>query len=415
MKHTFLLSTLLLILAPAVRAEDWREYRGPTGQGLYAGKGLATEWSTTKNVVWKQPIPGHGWSSPVVQDGRIYLTTAVPIGAGKTPDQSLRALCLDAATGKPLWTTEVFLQDGKKAPAIHAKNSHASPSPLIKGKHLFVHFGHQGTACLDLDGNVVWGNTELRYAPVHGNGGSPIWADGRLVFCADGGDKRFIVALDPDSGKVVWKTDRTSPASRKFSFGTPLLITVDGKQQIVNPASDVVTAYDPKDGTELWRVKYDGYSVIPRPVAGHGLVFLSTGYDSPRMLAIRTDGTGDVTKSHVAWSMTKAAPHTPSPLLVGDELYTVSDSGMASCVNARTGKVHWQKRVEGAYSASPFYGDGKIYLQSEQGLCTVLRAGTKYEVLAENALAEKTFASYAAADGALYVRTEGNLYRIQAK
>jgi outer membrane protein assembly factor BamB len=396
------------------QAEDWPEFRGPTGQGHYAGTGLPTEWSATKNVVWKQAIPGKGWSSPIIQDGRIYLTTAVPVEGGKARDQSLRALCLDAANGKLCWQTEVFQQDGKKAPGIHTKNSHASPTPLTDGRHLYVHFGHQGTACLDLDGNVVWRSTEVRYAPVHGNGGTPVLVDGRLVFAADGGDQQFAVALNPATGKVQWKTDRLCEAVKRFSFGTPLVITVNGQRQIVSPATDAVMAYDPESGKELWRVPYEGYSVVPRPVHGHGMVFLSTGYEQPRLLAIRVEGE-EAAKPRMVWSTAKAAPHTPSPLLVGDELYTVSDDGIASCLDARTGEVHWKERVEGTYSASPLYAEGRVYVQNEAGLGTVLRAGKAFEVLAENALNERTLASYAAADGALYIRTEGRLYRIQAK
>jgi outer membrane protein assembly factor BamB len=404
----------VFFIASTAHAEDWPEFRGPAGQGHYAGKGLPIEWSTTKNVVWKQAIPGRGWSSPIVLDGRIYLTTAVPVEGSK--DQSLQALCLDAKTGKIVWQKEVFLQDGKKAPGIHKKNSHASPTPLTDGRRLYVHFGHQGTACLDLDGNVVWRNTELRYEPVHGNGGSPILVGDRLVFAADGYDKQLLIALQRDTGKLAWKTDRNSKAYKKFSFGTPLLITVDGKQQIISPAADAVIAYEPKQGRELWRVTYeDGYSIIPRPVFGHGMIFFSTGFDSPLLMAVRVDGSGDVTGTHVAWKMGKGAPLTPSPLLVGSELYTVSDGGIATCVDAKTGKVRWQERLEGGFSASPFYAEGRVYFQSEAGLTTVVRAGKQFEQLAQNTLDEKTFASYAAADGALFIRTERHLYRIGAK
>jgi outer membrane protein assembly factor BamB len=398
------------ILSPPAWGENWPEFRGPTSQGHYEGKGLPLEWGPTKNVRWKQAIPGKGWSSPIIQDGRIYLTTAVAVAPGKTKEMSLDALCLDEATGKILWQTRVFLQEAK-APNIHSKNSHASPTPLTDGKRLYVHFGHQGTACLDFKGKVLWRNTELRYAPVHGNGGSLGWADGRLVFSCDGGDKQFIAALDPETGKVAWKVDRKTEAPKRFSFSTPLLITAAGQRQIVSPGSDVVTAHDPADGHELWRVKYTGYSVIPRPVFGHGLVFLSTSYDRPTVLAIRVDGA----KSEVAWTLTKGAPHTPSLLLVGDELYMVSDGGLASCVDARTGKVHWQERVQGQYSASPTYADGRIYFQSEDGVTTVVKAGTTFEQLAQSKLNERTFASYALADGAIFLRTEGHLYRFQTK
>jgi outer membrane protein assembly factor BamB len=236
------------------------------------------------------------------------------------------------------------------------------------------------------------------------------------VFAIDGGDKQLMVGLDRDSGKVLWKTDRKCTAVKKFSFGTPLLIAVDGKRQVVCPASHAVIAHDPADGKELWRVTHDGYSTVPRPVFGHGMVFLSTGYGAAVVMAIKVDGAaGDVTGSHVVWSAKKGGPHTPSLLLVGDELYMVSDSGLASCLDALTGKVHWSERVGGGFSASPFYADGKIYLQSEQGVTTVLRAGTTYESLATSKLGERTFACYAVADGAIYLRTESKLYRLQAK
>lgn len=403
---------LFFASATAAPAENWPEFRGPSGQGIYLGKNLPIEWSTTKNVAWVKPIPGKGWSSPIIQDGRIYLTSAVPIEDSK--DLSLQAICLDAESGKQLWQTELFRHAANAK--IHSKNSHASPTPITDGKRLFVHFGHQGTACLDLDGKVLWRNTSLRYNPVHGNGGSPILVGDRLVLSTDGADKQLIYALNTSDGKIAWKTDRKCEASNGFSFSTPLLIEVNGKKQIVSPASDAVMAYDPANGAEIWRVKFTGYSVIPRPVFGHGMVFISTSYNTPSVLAIKVDGAaGDVTKSHVVWTAKKGAPHTPSLLLVGDELYMVSDNGLASCLDARTGKVHWSERVDGGFSASPFYADGKIYLQSEKGVTTVLRAGTKYEVLATSKLGEKTFACYAVADGAIFLRTETKLYRLQGK
>lgn len=404
----FLITSLAL-------ADNWPEFRGPTGQGLVFSGDLPVEWSTTKNVAWKQPIPGKAWSSPIVFDGRIYLTTAVPSGAGKTPDQSLRALCLDAVTGKTLWNQEVFKENGSTAPRIHTKNSHASPTPLCDGERIYVHFGHMGTACLDLKGKALWRNNNLKYSPVHGNGGSPILVGKRLVFSVDGSDQQFIVALDKLTGKELWKMDRRSEAVKKFAFGTPLLITVGGREQIVSPASDVVCGYEPETGKEIWRVRYEGYSIIPRPVFAHGLVFFSTGYESPQLLAVRPDGEGDVTETHVAWRLKNNAPHSPSPLVVGDEIYVISDNGIATCLDAKTGKVHWRERIGGNYSASPLHANGKVYFQDEEGVGTVVKAGQQFERLAKNSLDEPTLASYAAADGALFIRTAKHLYRIQQR
>lgn len=396
------------------RGDNWPEFRGPTGQGHAPGR-LPIEWGPQRNVAWKQALPGAGWSSPIIWNGRLYLTTAASIGDGD--DQSLRALCLDAANGKILWEQEVFRQDGSTAPSIHAKNGHASPTPLTDGQRLYVHFGHQGTAALDLQGQVLWRQTDLSYRPVHGNGGSPVLVEDALVFSCDGSSTQFVVALDAASGKVRWKTPRGTEAFKKFAFATPLAITVGEKRQIISQGAGLVGAYDPATGKEIWRVRYsDGYSVVPRPVFGQGLVFVCTGYDEPGLLAIRPDGQGDVTDSNVAWRRVRGGvPLNPSPLLVGEELYLISDLGVATCLEAKTGKVHWQERVGGAYSASPLFADGRIYLQSEAGPAVVIEAGRTFMSLARNNLGERVLASYAVADGALFIRGEKHLFRIQAR
>ncbi len=405
----------LLFSAPApapVSLPEWGEFRGPGGEGLVPGK-LPTEWGPDKNVAWKQEIPGKGWSSPVIAAGKIYLTTAVAAEAG-SKELSLRALCLNAADGKIVWDKEVFVE-AKNAPGIHPKNSHASPTPIIRDGRLYVHFGHQGTACLDLDGKVIWRNTELKYAPVHGNGGSPVLVEDVLIFSCDGAEDPFIVGLDKDSGKVRWKTERKLDAEKHFSFSTPLVLTVKDKKQVISPSSGGVCAYNPADGKELWRVTYKGYSVIPRPAYAAGLVILSTCYDVPKLLAIKPDGEGDVTKTNIAWTATKGAPHAPSPLVVGDELYLVSDNGTASCLDPKTGTVHWSERLGANFSASPICADGKIYIPSEEGTGFVFKAAKKFELVAKNDLGERSLATFAAADGALFVRTEKHLYRIQEK
>jgi outer membrane protein assembly factor BamB len=388
---------------------DWPQFRGPTGQGLSDAKNPPTEWGPDTNVAWKVEVPGRGWSSPVVAAGRVYLTTAVPAGGG----HSLRALCLDARTGETVWDKEVFKQDGS-APKPHSKNSHASPTPAVDGDRLYVHFGHQGTACLNAkDGSQVWANRTLKYQPVHGNGGSLVVSGGKVFFAIDGTDRRSVVALDQVTGKVAWEAKRKQPpqpAGKPFSFGTPLVIEVGGTEMVVAPGSGVVNAFDPASGKELWAVTYDGYSVVPRPVFGHGKVYLSTGYEWPTLLAVEVASSGTAAK--VAWRFARGAPHSASPLLVGDELYLVSDNGVASCLDAKTGKVHWQERVPGAYSASPVYAGGYVYLQNEVGTTTVLKAGTKFETVATNKLGERSLASFAVDGDALLIRTEGRLYRV---
>lgn len=399
------------IFGLSASAADWPEFRGPTGQGLYAGKPLATHWGPGKNIAWRTTIAGLGWSSPAIVGGKIYLTTAAPVDA----NYSLRAICLDAPTGKIVWEEEIFQETASYSPRVHNKNSHASPSPIVRGGRIYVHFGHQGTACLDLNGKAIWKNRDLKYPPVHGNGGSPALVGDQLIFSCDGASEPFVAALSASDGKLLWRTPRTWDSSKKFAFATPLAVEVAGKTQVVLPGAGGVAAYDPKTGAEIWKAAYNGYSVIPRPVFGHGLVFLSSGFDSPVLLAIRVDGTGDVTDTHVAWQLKRGAPLSASPLLVAHELYMVSDGGQASCVDAKTGKVHWQERVPGGYSASPLFANGNVYFENEKGVVTIVKASTKYEMVAKNTIPERTLASLAAADGVLYLRTDKALYRIENK
>ncbi|MCI0358832.1 MAG: PQQ-like beta-propeller repeat protein [Planctomycetaceae bacterium] len=404
-----------LVFGAFLHAADFPQFRGAAGDGHATARNLPITWNETTNIAWKTPIPGKGWSSPSLYQGRLYLTSAVPVDAAKdNGDLSLRAICLDAASGKIAWNREVFLQSGETAPKIHNKNSHASPTPLVTSDRLFVHFGHQGTACLDHAGNVQWKTNSLKYQPVHGNGGSPILVDGRLIVTCDGASDPAVVALDAASGEEAWRFERPGDPLKKFSFCTPTAIEAAGKTQVICPGSGVVNALDPATGREIWRVHHDGYSVIPKPVFGLGLVFLSTGYDSPSVLAIRP-GSGDVTETHVAWSLNEGAPHTPSLLLVGDELYMVSDRGVATCVDARTGKQHWQRRIGGNFSSSLVHADGKIYLQSEDGPAVVLRPGKRFVKIADAGFEERTLASYAVGERALFIRTEKNLYCVQGK
>lgn len=412
MRFAFAGIIVVCLAAAPARSDHWPEFRGPTGQGLVPKGSLPTHWDAKKNVVWKTPLPGRGWSSPILYDGRLFLTTAVPLGDDPKCDQSLRALAVDAANGKLLWERELFKQDGK-AEAVHDKASHANPTPITDGDRVFVHFGTHGTAALDRDGNVLWKRTDLKHRPWHGNGNSPILVDNLLVINVDGADVQYVIALDKATGKPVWKTDRKIDVERKYSYCTPLLIDVKGQKQIVSPAAGAVLAYEPKTGKEIWRVRLDdGYSNVPRPVYSHGLVFVSNSTDYPHLHAIKPDGMGDVTDTHIAWKMKRQVPLTSSFVVVGDEMYLVSDLGVASCLDVRTGTTHWRERLGGNHSASPIAGDGKVYFQSEEGVGIVLKAGTKFEVLARNRLEETTMASYAVGGGALFIRTDKHLYRI---
>jgi len=402
-----------LTLSLPLSAAEWSQFRGAGGDGHADTAKLPTEWDQKKNVSWRSELPGNGWSSPVAVAGKIYLTTAVP-GTGKG-EYSLRALCIDAKTGKTTWDVEVFKEDGS-APKIHSKNSHASPTPLVEGDNVFVHFGHMGTACLRTkDGSNVWSQTPLKYIPVHGAGGSPVVVDDKLIFCIDGTDKQVVVGLDKTSGKIAWQTPRKSSPKKPFSFATPLLISVDGKTQIVAQGSDVVMSLDPKTGTEIWRVKYNGYSVVPKAVFANGMIYMSTGYDNPVLYAIKPDGKGDVTDTHVAWTIKKGVPRNASPLFVGDALYLAADDGTVTCVDAKTGAERWNERVGKAYSSSPVFANGHIYLLAEDGTATVFKPGASYDPVATNKMGERALASYGVDGNALLLRTEKALYRIEQK
>ena len=413
------ITAIIFVVHPATisTADDWPAFRGPERNGHATVNSLPTEWSTQpngeKNIAWKCKIPGEGWSSPVVAGSRVFLTAAVRGKDSPEGSLSLRLYAIDKKRGKIIGSVEVFDQKSDKAPKIHNKNSHASPTPIVEEDRVYVHFGHQGTACVNVSGKILWKNRSFPYRPVHGNGGSPALVDDKLVFSCDGAKDPQIVALDKESGRVAWTRSRESDATKKFSFSTPQVIDINGQSQIVSVGSNCVCGLNPDDGTEIWRVRYDGYSVIPRPVFGNGLLFVATGYDSPSVLAIRPTGQGDLTESHVAWTMKKGSPHTPSLLLIDDLLYMISDRGVATCVKAESGEPVWQQRIGGNFSASPVYAAGRIYLQSEQGEAIVIAASPEFREIARNSMSERTLASYAVADDAIFVRTEEHLYRIQ--
>ena len=393
----------MLVLPAAGAAQDWPEFRGPGGRGHSADRGVPFEWSESKNIAWKTALPGQGWSSPVVSDGRIWITTAVA-----DRGVSLRALAFDAATGREVVNVEVFRT---RAPgALHPKNSRASPSPIVEGDRVYVHFGAEGTAALTTAGEIVW-KERLSYESQHGAGGSPVLHGDLLIINCDGSDSAFVVALDKRTGKTRWKTSRRRPWDQAYT--TPLVISVGGRDQVVSVGAFRAAAYDPESGKEIWRVSYgDGFSNVPRPVYGHGLVYIATGFFQPAIIAVRPDGTGDVSKTHVAWTLQRAAPLTPSPLLVGDELYLVTDAGIASSVDASTGAIRWQQRLNGTFSASPVFADGRIYFLAEDGVATVIAPGREFKRLSSNALDGATLASMAVSGSSIYIRSATHLYRI---
>ncbi len=391
-----------------VRADNWPGFRGPTGQGHSTEQGIPFEWSESQNVVWKVPVDGLGWSSPVVADGRLWLTTAV--NSESAEGGTLRLLAFDVDTGEEIVSVAVFGVGDDRAP--NPKNSLASPTPVVAGDRVYVHFGAYGTAALTTSGDLVW-SRRFPYDSQHGNGGSPILYKDLLILNIDGYDTAFVVAVDAQSGDVRWKTSRPDPISQAYS--TPLLIEAGGRKQVVSIGAFRTTALDPATGDEIWHVDYpDGFSNVPAPAYSldHGIVFIATGFNQPTLLAVRTDGSGDVTATHVVWTLGRGAPLTPSPLVVGNEIYIVNDRGIATCLDVRTGDRHWRERVRGNYSASPLFVDGHIYFQSEEGVTTVIEPGTTFRELAKNELNGRMLASLAVSDGSIFIRTHSHLYRI---
>jgi outer membrane protein assembly factor BamB len=423
---TSLLGLLTLILAAPADAQ-WAQFRGPTGDGLAPAAHPPLRWSETENIRWKTAIAGRGRSSPVVLNGRIWLTRAVERGVTRARIESddsalaehvsLGAVCLDSEDGKILW--EVTLYEVDKPPHVHWLNSWATPTPVVEPGRLYCDFGTYGTACLDSQtGKVLW----KRQLPVDhqvGPGSSPILYKDLLILVRDGRDAQYVVALDKKTGQVAWKMNRpkleTTVGNFKKSFSTPLVIQSDGRTQMVIPGAEWVVSYDPATGKELWRVRHGkGFSLASRPVFGQGLVYITTGASPPNLVAIRVDGQGDVSETHVAWRSKAQIPLMSSPILVGSELYFVSDAGIASCVDGSSGKLHWRNRLGGKYLASPTYADGRLYFLNDEGKATVLRAGKTFEQLAENTLPGPVVASPAFLERAIFLRTDSHLYRIES-
>jgi outer membrane protein assembly factor BamB len=395
----------------ALLADEWPQFRGPDGQGHADAHDLPSEWSETQNIAWKTPIPGLGHSSPLAGRGLIWLTTALDDG------KSLHVVAVDAANGRIVHEREVLHTDSP--PHVNAKNSHASPTGVLEGDRLYVHFGTSGTAAISTaDAQTIWTNQDLRIEHTEGPGSSPIVWQNLLIFHCDGVDVQYIVALDKQTGKIVWKTDRTGDkagdGNENKAFCTPLVIEVDGKPLLISPAARRVFAYDPATGREVWVVQYaPGYSNVPRPIFGHGLLFIDTGFMKPELWAIRPDGAGDISATNVVWKVTQNVPANPSPLLVGDEIYMISDAGVVSCLDAKTGSQNWRKRVGDNQWASPLLADGKIFFWSEGGDTTVITPGKSYQELAHNHLDDGFMGTPAAFGSAIYARTRSHLYRIE--
>lgn len=424
------LPTLLLAAEP-----EWPQWRGSDGQGhAPVAQDLPVSWSETENVAWKTPLPGRGWSSPVIGGGQIWITTAVEreataaekaqrLAGNRMAGQlevsaavTIRAMCVEQATGRLLHDVELFTIADPQP--IHKLNSFASPSPVLAAGRLYCHGGDFGAACVETaTGKVLWRNRDLRLNHENGPGSTPILWHDKLIVHLDGSDVQSIAAYDTASGRIAWQTIRSGAVrddpQLKKAYGTPLVLVLGGREVVVSPAADWLYGYDPATGRELWKLSYGvlGFSIVPRPVTAGDLLFMSTSFLQPELLAMRLAGPD--APPEIVWREKKGAPTMSSPLVVEDLVYLVSDKGVATCLAAATGEQVWSQRLGGNFSSSPLFADGRIYVGNRDGDTFVIRPGREYHLVATNHLDGGIYATPAVVGRAIYVRTENALYRIE--
>lgn len=392
-------------------AENWTRFRGPNGQGISAEKDLPVTWSASDNIAWKTEIPGQGWSSPIIFEDRIFLTTATEEGA------SCHLICVNRKDGSLVWNKEVHRQ---QPGAKRQQNSYATPTPVTDGQHVYAVFADGTVVCLDFSGELVWKNQEVEFFSLHGLGASPVLVGDLLVMPFDGSsseetrigwkepwENALVLALHTKDGSVAWKGKR---GMSRVGHVTPILL--EGGGELVTAGGDRVQAFDVETGERIWSIYSQGEGVTPSPVVGEGLIFTSSGFEAPTIRAIRPGGKGDVTESHIAWEQKKGVPALASPLYVKPYLYTITRDNILYCIEAATGEIVWQQRLTGVHSASPIYADGRIYILSEDGVTLVLRPGAKYEELARNDLGEICLATMAVSQGQFFIRSDKHLYCI---
>ena len=434
-----LIVPLLVLSASTVLAGDsWPGFRGPSADGRSDAKNLVTSWSETENVVWKSPIHGRGHSSPVVLGNRVWVTTAdevkgdvKPVKRGDPPSNPVRevsffAIAIDRDTGRVVH--DLKLGSERDPQYCHPFNTFASPTPFVEEGRLYAHFGSLGTWCVDTaTGKVLWDRRDLKCDHFRGAASSPVVYGDLLYLIFDGSDVQFVTALDKTTGKTVWKTDRnikygTDNGDYKKAYATPALLAIGGKDHLVCPSAECTIAYDPKTGVELWRLSHDDKRSMngsARPVMGDGLLYLTSGH-TKRLIALAPNGMGMLGPDAVKWQATRDVPSRPSLLFDGGLIYMVSDDGLASCLDAASGKVHYSgQRLDGEFSASPVLAGGHIYYCSQKGKTFVVAAGPAFNLVGENRLGETRdigfMASPAIAGDSLYLRTATHLYRVGKK
>jgi outer membrane protein assembly factor BamB len=411
--RTYLIPCLLSVTGAMAFAENWPQFRGPTGQGISAEADPPLKWSQTENIAWKTEIPGESWSSPIVWGDRVFLSTATDSG------EACRVLGFDARSGEVIWNKEVLRQMPRRK---EQRNSYATPTPATDGERVYACFGDGSFVAVDFNGAVQWTNREFPFYGQHGLGTSPILHEGLLIMARDGSsdgddkglgwqrpwDKSFVIALDAKTGAVRWKTGR---GLSRISHGVPAIWTgSDGRAQVVSEAGDVLQGFDLKTGDRLWSSEVIGEGKVPSVVLGGGLAFTSGGWGGKETIkAFKLGGSGELKETNLVWEQRKGMPKVPSMLFVEPHLFAITDGGIATCLKAASGEIVWQERVGGNFSASPVAAAGRIYFTGDNGETTVIEAGPQYKVLAKNALGEKLQASPAFSGDRIFIRTEKHL------
>lgn len=413
-KQIYSLALLMTFSCGLLVAQEWPQFRGPNGNGHVAATSLQTSWSEKEALTWKTLLPGKGWSSPVISSDFIWMTTAVE---NKDGPVDLHALCVSLKTGKLIHNVKLFVQSEPEK--IHAMNSYASPTPVIAGNRVFCHFGNYGTACLDVkSGAVQWKIKRFEYKTQNGPGASLVAWKGLLFFNCDGIDRQHAVALNQETGATAWKVKRSGKLNAnpemKKSYCTPSIVETKNGDLLISPSADWVYAYEPSTGKEIWKANYGalGFSCVPKPIFREETAYILTSFSPSRLLAIDFNGKGDVTESNVQWTFGSNMPSKPSLIIVADNLYAISDKGILSCLDARTGKQKYKHRIGGSFAASPLYAGGNIYLFDRDGKTTIFKPGDTYKLVKTNQLEGKFMASPAVAGQSLILRTELALYRI---
>ena len=418
---------VIAILAQFTVLADWPEFRGPFGNGYVLADGdtrtlgLPIHWSETENLKWKTEIPYRGWSTPVIMDGQIWLTTATLDG------HDFFVIRVDAETGQIKLNEKLFHCD-KPEPLGNNVNCYGTPSPAIEPGRVYVHFGSYGTACLDTKTDkVLWKRDDLPCRHYRGPSSSLILFENLLILTMDGVDKQYHAALDKKTGQTVWKTDRSvawndenvpgqmaRDGDLRKAHSTPLIVKVNGKYQMLSSGAKAAYAYDPRTGREIWRVQYPAWSAAPMQVLYKDMAIIITGMGTTELWAVKTDGEGDVTDTKIVWKYNNTVAKTASPIIVDDLLYMVSDEGIVTCLEAATGKRVWREKLGNRYAASPIYGDGHLYFCDQQGKSFVLKPGRTLQPVATNSLEIGMMASPAVDGKSLYLRTKTHLNRIEA-